>query len=1459
LDREYEIGIALNLPSVRRVLGRTEWRGRDALELEYIPGQTFKSYFKNPANRQLKNVLKLALNAARALETLHAAGIVHRDIAASNLLVTEDGERVVIIDLGCAAHINEEISFTFSTEAQLPYLSPEQTGRIALPVDERSDLYAFGVVLYEMLTGAPPFQAEDTPGWIHAHLARQPEPVSNRSSSIPQVVSEIALRLLAKSPDQRYQTARGLRHDMEQCLENLTSEGTIQDFALGHGDHSGRLRIPSILYGRTRGQRHLRIALEHATKGKPRLEFISGYAGVGKTALVNELRFPVAAAGGRFSIGKFDQTLQALPYAAFFESYSQLCNQILGGSPDELQSFRDRVLETLGSNAGLLLELVPELEAVIGPQPAPQPLETVASANRFTLTLLGFFHCLVTEGHPLVLFLDDLQWADSASLDLLHMIVTRTLSRHFLIICAYRDTELPPKHPLLALIENIQQEWPHVGRMALGGLTLGQATELLADALDVSARKAAPLAELIHAKTDGNPFFMRQVLETLVNEEALVFDTQSDTWQWDVSRVMALDISDNVIQLMLRKIARLPADVRRILQAASCIGNAFTLDLLRVAADCSKQALRKPLAHAVDDGLAATLGNIGRFTHDRIQQAVYQTLTTQQAQEIHLRLGRHLIERRQGPDLSLVAVRQLNLGSSLIESVAERQRLAALNLQAGRVASTSMAYGEARDFYNMGEGLLADGDDTALLYELRLRQAEASFYIGDVANSIQRLHELMRTTSDMSFRIRIYQLLIDIHTVELRTGEALAIGWEALDQLDVTIPKGGATVFLESEVEEIERMMSELDIERLAEWPEMHDDRELAIAGTLAHLVMPAYIASAPEFPFIAMEFVRRTLKGGLSRFSSYAFSVYGMLLAAVLGRYESAYRMGRLAVEIAQRPDCVGQRCRAYFLHAIGIMHWREPLEATLPVLDKGWRAGVETGDLQIASYCINHFHGNALLAGQSLTELAQSQERFAEVHRVIRQEESQQGFSMTVRLVEALRHPAVAQELPDLLIDHGGAEKVLETWYRTGNTPLLSIYYLMKCLLAMLMEKPGEALRAVEQVGPLINGILGVTWLPQHHFLYALIQADAVREGRLESVDTLGRIEGLCEQLETWAEECPDNYLPKLLLVKAEMADLAGEDQGRLLDAYDRAIDAAADANRTLDQALACERAAGYWNRCAKPLLAGLYLQRAIRGYESWGASAKVAQLLQNRTSQLQSLEKEFGSISPSGSSGDDLHVSDIHSVLKAAQTVAGELVMDRMLARLIGLVIESAGAQSGYLLLEESGKWCVVAEQRPGKLTLEVLQWRPLEDSPEIAASVVHYVARTQNTVNLADATKSTLFAADSSLVARGCKSVLCLPIINRGELAGILYLENNLATHAFTRTHTQVLQLLTTQAISSLEISRYYTRMQDLNPFPESKTRGANPNSPNPRSARQAPGGIRTQRPTGASKRLLTDDG
>ncbi len=1412
LNREYEIGVHLRLPGVRRVIRRLKWHGRPAIELAYIPGESFRTFFHTDQQRPLDISLKLALSAAQALASLHEAGIIHRDIAAGNLLVRKGSTEAILIDLGFASHGGNE-DFIFKLEGQLPYLSPEQTGRVELPIDERSDLYALGIVLYEALTGHLPFQANDTAGWIHAHLARLPEAPIAKRPEMPQVLSDIIMRLLAKVPENRYQSAHGLCHDLEHCLRSLNTGGQIAHFTLGKGDHRGRLGFPSDLYGREAEQQQLLTALQQTLDGQRGLQVISGQAGSGKTSLVETLRFPVAATGGRYLYGKFDQTLRGLPYLAFAEAFSQFCHQLLTDSPKELDAFRNRILETLGANAGLLIKLVPVLEMIIGLQPVPPPLDTAESANRFAVTLVSFFHCMVTEAHPLVLFLDDLQWADSASRELLNMIATRALSNHFLLICAYRDGPSDANKSLSPWIDSLVAEWPKANQLRLKGLDLDQATTLVANTLDIDISRSARLSQLIHTKTGGNPFFIRQVLETLATEGTLNFDPGTEQWIWDIEQVQRLDISDSIIELMLRKIARLPENVRQILQIAACIGNSFPLELLAKAAPLSEQNIERLISPATEAGLITMLNDSARFVHDRIQQAIYETLTQNQASLIHLKLGRLLLANRKINEVPMGAVQQLNLGARLIDAIQEKKQLIQLNLEAGNAARATMAYAEARDFYMMGMDLLDDilmDTDSTLAFDFHFHLAETTYYLGDSTTAIHRLNQLLIESQNARTRSRIFQFLVGIHTAEIRMDEALEIGTKGLATLGVYLPKDHSREALYPLMNEIAHILAEHQPQNILSWPPMEDESDLAISGLLTHLIPATYISGSPLFPFAAVEFARRSLQGKLSKFTPFAFSTYGMLLAA-MGQHDTSLLLSQLATDIAQRPQYSALKGRADFFHAAFILHWSQPLESTLPFFDRGCTASLEVGDHQFAIYSINHLHGNGLLAGQSLIELEQSFAQFDDTERVIRQEDGHQFYCMLKTSVLGLRHPS--KSLPDLTDDIGGM-KAIDDWRASNNATMSSFFLVLRALLATILEKSDQALTASEEAIPQLSGLAGMIWIAQHHFFHALALAEAIRNGDRTPEESMAQMEAYLTQFREWAERCPSNYLAKQRLIEAELTDLRGKGKGTLLDAYDEAISTAIQNGRPMEQALACERAAASWQRRGKPQLADLYLQQAFLAYEDWGAEAKLAQLQRDHAASLLSL-RPLDSKTISSSSSEGLHAVDFYSVLKAAQTVAGELVIDRMLARLIHLVIETAGAQSGHLLLQRDDEWCVVAEQQGDRSTVDVLQWKPLHRYSDIASSLVHYVARTKKTVSLDDAQKSTLFGTDSSIVERQCRSLLCLPIVNRGELGGILYLENNLTTHAFTRTHTRILQLLMAQAISSLEISRYYARVQDLN--------------------------------------------
>ncbi len=793
LAHEYGLKDALDETWAVRPLALERTRGGSMLVLEDPGGEPLERLLGAPM--AVGSFLPLAVGIAAALGKLHARGLVHKDLKPAHLLVNCADGRVRLTGFGLTSRLPRERLPPAPPEfiaGTLAYMAPEQTGRMNRSIDSRSDLYAFGVTLYQMLTGSLPFTASDPMEWVHCHIARKPVPPSERLEKIPPPVSHIIMKLLAKTAEDRYQTAAGVERDLRRCLGAWETRHRIGAFPLGQQDTSDRLLIPEKLYGREREIETLLAAFDRVvTSGRPELVLVSGYSGIGKSAVVNELHKALVPPRGLFAAGKFDQYKRDIPYATLAQAFQGLIRSLLGKSDAELASWRDALREALGPNGRLIVDLVPDLTLVVGEQPPVPELPSQQAQGRFQLVFRRFLSVFAGPEHPLALFLDDLQWLDAATLDLLEDLLTEPEVRHLLLVGAYRDNEVDAAHPLPRKLAAVRRVGATVTEIALAPLAREHVGQLIADALRCEAAQATPLAQLVREKTAGNPFFVIQFLYALADEDLLHFDHDAARWSWDLTRIRAKGYTDNVVDLTVGKLTRLPIETQGALQQLACLGNLAGTAMLAIVLDTSETQVDAALWEAVRQELVERLDGSYRFIHDRVQEAAYSLIPEASRAADHLRIGRLLAARTPPEQLEeaiFEIVNQLNRGAALITARDEREQLAEFNLIAGKRAKASTAYASALTYLIAGTTLLA-GDCLErrheLAFALELHRAECEFLTGAVMEAEQRLVALSGRAATTVERASVTCLQVDLCTTLDQGSRAIAVGLDYLRHLGI--------------------------------------------------------------------------------------------------------------------------------------------------------------------------------------------------------------------------------------------------------------------------------------------------------------------------------------------------------------------------------------------------------------------------------------------------------------------------------------------------------------------------------------------------------------------------------------------------------------------------------------------------------------------------------------------------
>ena len=1413
LEHEYSLAGELDATWAAKPLALTRHGGRTILVLTDPGGEPLERTLNREREQPFepKRLLCFAINLAQALGQVHQRGLIHKDIKPENVLIDGAGN-VWLLGFGIASRLRRErqgLAPPQNIAGTLAYMSPEQTGRMNRSIDTRSDLYSFGVTLYRVLTGALPFTAAKVSEWIHCHIARQPAAPVRRGA--PEPLSAIVMKLLAKNAEERYQTAAGVECDLRRCLSEWESQGHIDPFALGTSDLSDRVLLPEKLYGRESDVDALLGAFNRVVSGaRPELVLVSGQSGIGKSAVVNELHRSLVPPRGRFASGKFEQYKRSVPYATVAQAFQSLARALLNKPEAELSQWRDDLHNALDPNGSLVADLVPELKLIIGKQPPVAPLPPHEAKSRLHLAFRSYIGVFARHGRPLALFLDDLQWLDPGTLDFLEYLLIQPDPAPLLVVGAYRDNEVDATHPLMRTLSAIRQAGGAVQEISLRPLGSGDLAHLIMDAFHCDLERAAPLARLIHAKTGGNPFFSIQFIQSLVEDTLITFGSVDARWSWDLDGIRGKAHTDNVVDLLVCKLIRLPASTQRALQTLACLGDSAEAATLSYVLQASERDTEATLWEAVHQELVVRSETSFRFVHDRVQEAAYSLIPPKVRSETHLKIGRLLNASTQVEKLEEAVfeiVGQLNRGANLIDSVAEREHAAQLNLMAAKRAKAAAAYSSALSYLVNGNAFLTDDAwerNYELVFAIECLTAECELLTADMEAAEVRLRRLAlkaRTAHDAAL---ITRLRITLHTA-LDQGEVCVdVFLEYLRHGGTVWPRHPTREEVLREYDRISTLVGGRQIEELVDLPLLTNPGVLDALDVCTEIVHPALFYDENLSSLVVCRMVTLSVEHGNCDASCFGYVWFGMFSGPRFGNYKDGFRFGQLGVDLVEKWGLLRHQARTYLTFAT-LTPWTKHLVAARELIRRGFDAAHRNGDLTYSAYSWKISITNSLLAGDSLPELQSKAE-----NAVAFAAKSRFGLMVTIcgtqrGLVRTLRGlTSKFGTFDDEDFDERSTERQL-----AGN-PLMSLaefFYWTRKLQARFFAGDLEAaVTASESAQRLVWTATSQVTSAELPFYAALAHAEswdfASSEERRRHFESLSRHH---QQLKVWSEHCPENFEHRAALAAAEIARIEGRelDAGRL---YEEAIRSARENGFVQNEGLANEAAAKYYLRRGLETPGYAHLRHARNCYDRWGAQGKVGQL-DERYPRLR--EQQPASFATMGPVAGQL---DLETVVRASQALSGEMALNRLIEKLLHLAVEHAGAERGLLILIRDGEPRIEAEAASQAGNVDVTVRESAVTPSDLPESALRYVIRTRESVLLDDASADNAYSSDEYVRRKRSRSVLCLPIVKQSTIVAALYLENALTPGAFTPDRLTVLQLLASQAAISLENAALYSNLQ-----------------------------------------------
>ena len=1351
-------------------------------------------------------------------------------------------------------------------------------------IDYRSDFYALGVTFYELLTGELPFKSDDAMELVYCHIAKTPpaikphpnllvgrekphpnpllikergqEVIKEREQDIPPVLSDIVMKLMAKNAEDRYQSALGLKHDLEVCLKQLQETDNIKYFQIALRDICDRFIIPEKLYGREQEVEELLTAFERVSNGNSELMLVAGFSGIGKTAVVNEVHKPIVKQHGYFIKGKFDQFNRNIPFSAFVQAFRNLMGQLLSETDAQLSSWKHQILQAVGESGQIIIDVIPELEQIIGKQPQVLELSGAAAQNRFNLIFKKFIQVFTAKEHPLVVFLDDLQWADSASLNLLKVLMSESETNYLLLIGAYRDNEVFPAHPFMLTLEDISKAEAIINKITLLPLNNESLNQLISDTLSCDLEASQPLTKFAYQKTQGNPFFSTQFLKSLYEDGLIEFDFDTSSWKCDISSVKTLALTDDVVEFMALQLQKLPESTQNILKLAACIGNQFDLATLAIICEKSEAEAATDLWKALQEGLVLPQSEVYKFyleselqsrneledeqikncnsnykfLHDRIQQAAYYLIPDAQKQYTHLSIGRLLLKELSDEEkfeIIFDIVNQLNLGKSVVESSEERQQLAQLNLEAAKKAKLSAAHQATYNYCNIGINLLSRENwrtNYKLIYKLHQYGSEAAYLSGNFEEAESFYQEALIHAQTSLDKAVIYRIQMTQYQLQGKNSEAIEIQRQSLQLLGWEIPKQQELIkaSLDEQIKTVNSYLEKQEVNNILNLPQMQNESIAEILRILQILFYAAWLDAQPTLAFLALaKMTTLSLQYGNSDMSPFGYVGYGLIANAMLKDALTAYQFGEMAVELCEQFDNADVRGMTNFLFAADVHSWSRPIREADTYYDNAYKYGMEAGNWLTVGFMMMLSGSDRLTYGKNLDELYEIACSHADFLRQIQSLENLDA--LIVGVIQPIRNLLGLTKTPFTFDDDSFSEA--EFLQKYSNAPYhLSWLYYVKIRHAYLFDNKAEYPELIPQLSMIENTVSGHTKVPSSVFYVALLHLSLaeikIGEERKLHLEALVPLE---EKLNNWQSACPENILHKCLLIQAEKARLKGQ-KGEAIDSYEQAIAQARAQNYGNEEALANELAAKFYLSWGKEKVAAVYMQEAYYCYARWGAKAKtddlekhypqlLAPILKTQTNSFQIKENHIQSlqtIQTPHSTSSLCEALDFASILKATRALSSEILLEDLISTLLKIVIENAGAEKAALIVLKEDVFCLeaIATKDNSVKHLSI----PYENSSDIPHSVINYVKNSLKTVVLDNATVKNNFASDKYLIQQQPKSLLCTPILNQGELIGLLYLENKLTIGAFTKEHLEVINLLCSQAAISLENSRLYQTLE-----------------------------------------------